>query len=117
MLLEEQDINVLCGIPTEYRLMAKVDNLSDDNFPSIQSSVYAGEPLNFEVIDTFRKYFDLTVRDGYRQTENTLLLGVMKGMEVKPGSMGVPTPGNDVDIIDEFGEPVGVNEVGDIAVR
>src|SRR5699024_10296833 len=48
---------------------------------------------------------------------NTLLLGVMKGMEVKPGSMGVPTPGNDVDIIDEFGEPVGVNEVGDIAVR
>ncbi|HLR80860.1 MAG TPA: acyl--CoA ligase [Bacillota bacterium] len=116
-LLQEHDINVLCCTPTEYRLMAKVDNLSDYDFPSLHSAVSAGEPLNVEVIDTFRKYFDLTVRDGYGQTENTLLLGVMKGMEVKPGSMGVPTPGNDVDIIDEFGEPVGVNEVGDIAVR
>src|SRR5699024_2135413 len=57
------------------------------------------------------------VRDGYGQTENTLLLGVMKGMEVKPGSMGVPRPGKDVDIIDEFGEAAGVNEFGDIAVR
>src|SRR5699024_4362120 len=116
-LLQEHDINVLCCTPTEYRLMAKVDNLSDYDFPSLHCAVSVVEPLNVEVIDTFRKYFDLTVRDGYGQTENTLLLGVMKGMEVKPGSMGVPTPGNDVDIIDEFGEPVGVNEVGDIAVR
>ncbi len=116
-ILQEEEINVLCCTPTEYRLMAKVDNLSDYKFPALHSAVSAGEPLNVEVIDTFRKYFDLTVRDGYGQTENTLLLGVMKGMEVKPGSMGVPTPGNDVDIIDEFGEPVGVNEVGDIAVR
>src|SRR5699024_171263 len=116
-LLQEHDINVLCCTPTEYRLMAKVDNLSDYDFPSLHSAVVDGELLNVEVIDTFRKYFDLSVRDGYGQTENTLLLGVMKGMEVKPGSMGVPSPGNDVDIIDEFGEPVGVNEVGDIAVR
>src|SRR5699024_5201855 len=69
------------------------------------------------VIDTFRKYFNLTVRDGYGQTENTLLLGFMKGMKVKPGSMGKPTPGNDVAIIDEDGKPVGVNELGDIAVK
>src|SRR5690625_618029 len=97
--------------------MAKEDNLEEYQLPALHSAVSAGEPLNVEVIDTFRKYFDLTVRDGYGQTENTLLLGGMKGMEVKPGSMGVPTPGDDVDIIDEFGEPVGVNEVGDIAVR
>src|SRR5699024_7456139 len=80
------------------------------------SAVSAGEPLNVEVIDTFKKYFDITVRDGYGQTENTLLLGVTKDMEVKPGSMGKPTPGNAVDIVDEDGNPVLVNEVGDIAV-
>ncbi|WP_042142075.1 acyl-CoA synthetase MbcS [Paucisalibacillus sp. EB02] len=116
-LLEEQEINVLCCTPTEYRLMAKVDDLSKYKLPNLNSAVSAGEPLNVEVINTFRKYFNVTVRDGYGQTENTLLLGVMEGMEVKPGSMGKPTPGNDVEIVDEFGEPVGVNEVGDIAVR
>src|SRR5699024_10329678 len=57
------------------------------------------------------------VRDGYGQTESTLLLGIMDGMEVRPGSMGKPTPGNDVEIIDEEGNIVGVGEVGDIAVR
>lgn len=116
-LLEENAINVLCCTPTEYRLMAKVDDLSRYKLTHLHSAVSAGEPLNVEVINTFRNYFNVTVRDGYGQTENTLLLGVMKNMEVKPGSMGKPTPGNDVEIIDEFGEPVGVNVVGDIAVR
>ncbi len=41
----------------------------------------------------------------------------MKGMGVKPGSMGKPTPGNRVEIIDEEGDPVEAGEVGDIAVH
>ncbi|WP_106494589.1 acyl-CoA synthetase MbcS [Lentibacillus sp. Marseille-P4043] len=116
-LLQDNEINVLCCTPTEYRIMAKVDNLSDYQLPALHSAVSAGEPLNREVIDTFRNYFDITVRDGYGQTENTLLLGFMKDMKVKPGSMGKPTPGNDVEVIDENGDPVAVGEVGDIAVQ
>ena len=57
------------------------------------------------------------MRDGYGQTENTLLVGTLEGMEIKPGSMGKPTPGNKVEIIDEDGNPVPVGEVGDIAVH
>src|SRR5699024_624543 len=59
----------------------------------------------------------INVRDGYGQTESTLLLGIMKDMEVKPGSMGKPTPGNEVEVVDDRGKPVGVNEVGDIALK
>lgn len=116
-LLSEYEINVLCCTPTEYRLMAKADNLQDYSLPHLHSAVSAGEPLNREVIDTFRKYFNVEVRDGYGQTENTLLVGVMKGMEIKPGSMGKPTPGNRVEIINEAGEPCEIGEVGDIAVH
>ncbi|WP_312469990.1 acyl-CoA synthetase MbcS [Neobacillus sp.] len=116
-LLQKYDVNVLCCTPTEYRLMAKVDNLSDYHLPKLHSAVSAGEPLNREVIDTFRKYFSIDVRDGYGQTENTLLVGVTKGMELKSGSMGKPTPGNRVEIINEEGEVCAVGEVGDIAVH
>ena len=116
-LLQDNDINVLCCTPTEYRIMAKVDNLDDYQLPALHSAVSAGEPLNVEVIDTFRKHFNITVRDGYGQTENTLLLGIMKDMEVRPGSMGKPTPGNEVEIIDEVGKPVPPNETGDIALK
>ncbi|MDQ1144742.1 acetyl-CoA synthetase [Bacillus sp. SORGH_AS 510] len=116
-LLQKYTVNVLCCTPTEYRLMAKVDNLSEYQLPALHSAVSAGEPLNREVIDTFRKYFNVEVRDGYGQTENTLLVGVTKGMALKPGSMGKPTPGNRVEIINEEGQVCAVGEVGDIAVH
>lgn len=116
-LLEKYSVNVLCCTPTEYRLMAKVENLDDYKLPSLHSAVSAGEPLNREVIDTFKRHFNVDVRDGYGQTENTLLVGVTKGMELKSGSMGKPTPGNRVEIINEEGEVCPVGEVGDIAVH
>ncbi|MGI2326336.1 acyl-CoA synthetase MbcS [Planococcus sp. YIM B11945] len=116
-ILERRKINVLCCTPTEYRLMAKQKNLASFDLSSLHSAVSAGEPLNAEVINVFKENFGLEVRDGYGQTENTLLVGVMKGMEIRIGSMGKPTPGNRVEIINEFGEPAQAGEVGDIAVH
>lgn len=116
-ILQEQHINVLCCTPTEYRLMAKVDNLKQYDLSSIKSAVSAGEPLNSEVIKKFLDVFSLQVRDGYGQTENTLLVGTLLGMKPKPGSMGKPTTGNIVDVINDLGEPTQPGEVGDIAVH
>jgi acetyl-CoA synthetase len=116
-LLGKYGVDVLCCTPTEYRLMAKVDNLDSYDLSHIHSAVSAGEPLNREVIDIFNRHFNLKVRDGYGQTENTLLVGITKEMELKPGSMGKPTPGNTVEIINEDGQICGVGEVGDIAVH
>lgn len=116
-LLSEFKINVLCCTPTEYRLMAKVDGLDRYQLPALKSAVSAGEPLNREVIDTFKRYFHIEVRDGYGQTENTLLVCNQIGMEMKSGSMGKPTPGNRVEIITDHGDAADVGEVGDIAVH
>jgi len=116
-LLEKYKVNALCCTPTEYRIMAKVDGLGEYNLTALHSAVSAGEPLNREVIDVFARLFDLEVRDGYGQTENTLLVGTMKGMEARSGSMGKPTPGNIVDVVDEYGKPCEAGEVGDIAVH
>lgn len=116
-ILQDNEVNVMCCTPTEYRLMAKVDNISDYKLSNLRSSVSAGEPLNREVIDTFKREFNVDVRDGYGQTENTLLVGTLLGMEIKAGSMGKPTPGNKVEIINEDGVPVALGEVGDIAVH
>ena len=116
-LMEQYRVNVLCCTPTEYRMMAKVDQLDRFDLSSLRSAVSAGEPLNREVIDTFRRHFGVDVRDGYGQTENTLLVGTLQGMTIKPGSMGKPTPGNRVAIIDESGQVLPPGQVGDIAVH
>lgn len=116
-MIKSYQVNVLCCTPTEYRFMAKAEELGSYDLSSVRSAVSAGEPLNKEVIDTFEKVFSLQVRDGYGQTENTLLVGTMVGMDARPGSMGKPTPGNRVEIINDEGELSDVGEVGDIAVH
>ena len=116
-LIKENNVNVICCTPTEYRFMAIAEDLKQYDLSSIRSAVSAGEPLNREVVDTFKKTFSLEVRDGYGQTENTLLVGTMLGMEPRLGSMGKPTPGNRVEIIDDNGNPAPAGEVGDIAVH
>ena len=115
-LLQKFKINVLCCTPTEYRMMAKLDNLDKYNLDHLHSAVSAGEPLNREVVEQFRKHFNLTVRDGYGQTESTLLIGFLKDTEQRPGSMGKAIPGSRVAVVDDEGNKVDTNVKGNIAL-
>ena len=117
-LLRDLGVSVLCQAPTEYRLEAKLDRLGERwTLPKLRHCVSAGEPLNPEVIARWRDAFGLTIFDGYGQTENSLLVANLPGMEIRPGSMGKPTPGHDIGVIDEHGNELPAGEVGDIAVR
>ncbi|WP_239253903.1 acyl-CoA synthetase [Listeria ilorinensis] len=116
-LLQNEKINVLCCTPTEYRLMAKVSGLDSYDLSSLRSAVSAGEPLNREVIAVFQEHFGLKVRDGYGQTESTLLIGTLVDTEIRPGSMGKPIMPEYMAIIDELGQPVPTGAIGDIAIK
>ncbi len=74
-------------------------------------------PLNPEVIERVYKATGKYIRDGYGQTETTLMVGNFPGMRIKPGSMGKPAPGYDVVLVDEDGNPVGTNKDGHITVK
>jgi acyl-coenzyme A synthetase/AMP-(fatty) acid ligase len=116
-LIEQLGVTVLCQAPTEYRLMASLEGLDRYDLSRLRHAVSAGEPLNPEVIKAFRDAFGVTIHDGYGQTENTLLVGNFPGMEIRPGSMGLPSPGHRVGVIDEYGKEVPVGVEGDIAVH
>ena len=116
-LIERLGVTVLCQAPTEYRLMAKLDGLDRFDLTGVRHLVSAGEPLNPEVIKTFADAFGQTIRDGYGQTENTLLVGNFPGMEIRPGSMGLPSPGHEVAVIGEDGRELPPGEEGDVALR
>ncbi|MCU5745446.1 acyl--CoA ligase [Staphylococcus sp. SQ8-PEA] len=115
-LLQDNQVNVLCCTPTEYRLMSKLPHLKDYDLSHLHSAVSAGEPLNREVIDRFKSYFNLSVRDGYGQTESTLLIGFLKETPLRPGAMGKAIPGSGATIVDDDGQPIERSQVGNIAV-
>ena len=60
----------------------------------------AAEPLNPEVIEQVRIALDLTIRDGFGQTETTAQIGNPLGQEIKFGLMGRPLPGHRVLLLD-----------------
>ncbi|MBA2694240.1 MAG: AMP-binding protein [Rubrobacter sp.] len=115
-LIEEYDITVLCQAPTEYRLLTKTKELENAGLSKLRHVVSAGEPLNPPVIERWKDLHNFTIYDGYGQTENTLLVGNFPGVEVRPGSMGKPSPGCDVKIIDMDGNECPDDEPGDIAL-
>jgi acetyl-CoA synthetase/medium-chain acyl-CoA synthetase len=117
-LIRDLGVTVLCQAPTEYRLEAKLPELGTRwKLPQLRHCVSAGEPLNPEVLALWKNAFGLTIYDGYGQTENTLLVANLPGMDVRLGSMGKPTPGHEVAVVDDDGKPCAAGEVGNIALR
>jgi len=117
-LIAALEVSVLCQAPTEYRIEAKLDRLGERwKLPKLRHCVSAGEPLNPEVLARWKDAFGLTILDGYGQTENSLLVANLPGMDVRPGSMGKPTPGHDVGVVDPDGAICEPGVVGDIGVR
>jgi acetyl-CoA synthetase/medium-chain acyl-CoA synthetase len=119
-MLNKYPITTLCAPPTAYRMLVLDEPMKymKANPPkALRHCVGAGEPLNPEVIKVWEDETGMTIRDGYGQTETVLLCANFPPLAVKPGSMGKPSPGFDVEVIDHDGNPLPPNQEGDIAVR
>ena len=115
-ILQRFPVTTMCGAPTIYRMLVQQD-LSAFQPMALRHCVAAGEPLNPEVIETWRDATGITVRDGYGQTETVLLCGNFLCVETKAGSMGKPAPGYELAVVDGAGDTVAAGIEGDIAVR
>jgi acetyl-CoA synthetase/medium-chain acyl-CoA synthetase len=116
--LSSYPISTWCAPPTALRLMVRED-LSECRFPKLRHCVSAGEPLNPEVIETWKEATGLTIFEGYGQTETVVLIANLRarGEEVRPGSMGKPTPGFHVAILDANHQELPDGQQGEIAIR
>ncbi|OIQ89172.1 acetyl-coenzyme A synthetase [mine drainage metagenome] len=102
-------VTSLCAPPTVWRMLMQ-ENLAA--YPvKIRELVGAGEPLNPEVIDIVKSAWNITIRDGFGQTETTCQVGNPPGQPVKPGSMGRPMPGYKVALLDAEDHPAEEGEI------
>ena len=113
--IEKHKITTFCAPPTVLRLLI-LEDLASYKF-SFTQCVAAGEPLNPEVIEQWKKGTGILIRDGFGQTESTCVVANLPGSTVKFGSMGKPTFLYDVVIADEEGNVLPDNEEGNICVR
>ena len=109
-------VTTFCAPPTIYRFLIKED-LTKYDLSSIQYCTTAGEALNPEVFNRFKELTGIRLMEGFGQTETTLCLMTSTWMNPKPGSMGRPSPGYDMDLVDEEGNSVEPGQVGEIVLR
>lgn len=113
--IQDFGVTTFCAPPTALRTLIQED-FSKYNF-KLRQCVAAGEPLNPEIIEVWKKGTGLIIRDGYGQTESTAMVGNLPNMEVKYGSMGKPTFLYDIVIADDEGKILDATEEGNICVR
>ncbi len=104
-------ITTWCAPPTALRLMVR------EKIPmpkALRHCASAGEPLNPEVIEVWKRATGLTIHEGYGQTESVCMIANVPGMEVRPGSMGKPMPGFEIALLDH---DLRETDEGEIAVR
>ncbi len=115
-ILGKFGVTSFCAPPTVYRLLV-LEDLAKYDLSGLRHCTSAGEPLNPEVIKQWQDGTGLTIYDGYGQTESVLLVGNYRCLPVIPGSMGKPTPGFQISIVNEEGVELPTGEEGQIAVR
>jgi acetyl-CoA synthetase len=114
--IEQYHITSFCAPPTVYRFMIHED-FSKYDLSSLEYCCTAGEALNASVFDEFKKLTGIELKEGFGQTETTMTLGTMPWMKAKPGSMGMPNPQYDIDLIKPDGTPCEEGEKGEIVIH
>ena len=115
-VIAKYGVTSFCAPPTIYRFFIKED-LSKYDLSKLKYCAVAGEPLNPEVYNQFYKATGLKLMEGFGQTELTVTLGTYPWLEPKPGSMGKPSPGYDIDLLDDEGNSCQDGQEGQIVVR
>jgi acetyl-CoA synthetase len=115
-VITRHKVSTFCAPPTVYRFFIKED-LSKYDFSALKYCAVAGEPLNPEIYEQFKEATGIKLRECYGQTELTVTLCTYPWLEPKPGSMGKPSPGYDIDLVRDDGTSCGMGEEGQIVVR
>ncbi len=114
--LTKHRVTTFCAPPTMYRYIIQ-EPLEDYDFSALEHVTTAGEALNPEVFEKFKEKTSLEIYEGFGQTETTLMLATFPCMRVRSGSMGRPTPGYDVHILDASGALATLGETGEICIN
>ena len=114
--IHDYHITSLCAPPTIFRFLIRED-LTKFDLSSLQYCTIAGEALNPAVFDTFYRLTGIKLMEGFGQTETALTIATFPWMEPKPGSMGVPNPQYDIDLLTPDGRSAEDGEQGQIVVR
>ncbi|MFD1428417.1 acetate--CoA ligase [Kroppenstedtia sanguinis] len=118
--LETNGVTVWYSAPTSFRMLmgAGADLVRKFDLSKVRHILSVGEPLNPEVVRWGLKAYDRRIHDNWWMTETGgILISNYPAMGIKPGSMGKPFPGIEAGIIDDEGNELPPNQMGNLAIK
>ena len=114
-MIEKHRITTFCCPPTMFRLYLQA-GIEGHDLSTLKNCCIAGEALNPDTYETWYKATGLRLMEAFGQSESTVIVGTIKGMTPKPGSMGRPSPQFRVELLDGEGKRVPLGAEGEICV-
>ena len=114
--MAEYKVTTFCAPPTVYRYILQ-HGISKYDLSNLKYCTTAGESLNLDIYEKFYQQTGIRMQEGYGQTELTLTTGNFGFSEPHPGSMGKPSPGYRMEIVNAEGKPCADDEVGELIIK
>ncbi len=118
-MISKYGLTTFCAPPTVYRFLVRQD-LSKYDLSKCTRFSTAGEALNDEVYTKWLEQTGKKIYEGYGQTESAIICGNFMNFAdapIRPGSMGLPNPMYDVEILNQNGKPVPTGETGELCIH
>ena len=114
--MAEYKVTTFCAPPTVYRYILQ-HGIGRYDLSNLKYCTTAGEALNLDIYNKFFEQTGIRMQEGYGQTELTLTTGNFGFSEPRPGSMGKPSPGYRMEIVNADGKPCADDEVGELIIK
>jgi len=119
--IQTQRVTVFCGVPTMFQMLLANRDLANYDLASIRVCISGASSLPPQVQRRFIEVTGAFLAEGYGLTEAspvTHCTPVNKSLLLRVGSIGVPLPDTEVQIMDfETGKPLKQGETGELAVK
>ncbi|WP_166241476.1 acetate--CoA ligase [Paenibacillus turpanensis] len=118
--IQQFGVTVWYSAPTAFRMLmaAGNDSVAKYDFSKLRHVLSVGEPLNPEVIRWGLQVYGKRIHDTWWMTETGAHMIVnFPCMEIRPGSMGKPFPGIRAAILDDRGNELPPNSLGNLAIQ
>ncbi len=117
-LIEAVGATVFLGVPSMYNLLLRLPDEQRRQWASVRFGISGGSAMPAAVMRQFEARFGLPIYEGDGPTECAPVTCVNPvGGVTKPGSVGLPVPNVAIEILDDAGQPLPVDEIGELCVR
>jgi long-chain acyl-CoA synthetase len=116
--LEQSRATYFSAVPTIYTMLCGLpDEVEPDTSP-VRFAVCGAASASVDLLERFESRYGIPIIEGYGLSEGTCAstANPLTGRR-KPGTVGLPLPGQTIRIVDPVGQPVPDGETGEVVIK